>query len=59
MSPMVSGKEPTSLLLLASKTVTFFSNPISLGKHERKPLFIRITSFRVLDMLAKLGGKHP
>jgi hypothetical protein len=56
---MLSGKEPKSLLLLASKTVTFLSNPISLGKHERKPLFMRITSFRVLDMLTKLVGKHP
>lgn len=59
ISPIVYGNSPTSLLLLTSKTVTFFSNPISLGKQECKPLFVIITSFRVFDMFPKLAGKHP
>lgn len=54
----VSGIGPRSLLKLTSKTVRFLSNPISGGRHEFKPLFIKMISLR-FDMLPKLEGTQP
>lgn len=56
--PNVSGKGPNSSLKLTSNTVKFFSNPISAGKHDLKPLFNRMISLR-LDMLPRLEGTQP
>ena len=57
--PIVSGNGPISSLKLTSNTVRFFKSPISGGKHDRNPLFMKITSFKVSDILPKLAGRHP
>jgi hypothetical protein len=54
----VLGIGPISLLKLTSNTVRFLSIPISGGRHEFKPLFIKIISFR-FDMFPKLDGTQP
>ncbi|KAK3042200.1 hypothetical protein RJ639_001320, partial [Escallonia herrerae] len=57
--PIDSGRVPTSALELTSNTVKLSNNPISLGKHPLNPTLLRIISFRVLRILAMLGGKQP
>lgn len=58
ISPMLSSSGPTIWLLLTSSTVKFFSFPISLGKHDEKPLFVRTNSFK-FPIFPKLEGIHP
>lgn len=57
--PISFGSGPTSSLKLTSSTVSFLSSPISLGKQDLRPLFMRIISLRVFDMLPMLAGKQP
>jgi hypothetical protein len=57
--PMLSGRDPTSLLKLTSKTVRFFSNPISDGRQADKLLFKSMISLRVAAIFPRLGGTHP
>lgn len=56
--PISSGNGPGISLKLTSSTVRFFSRPISLGKHDRSPLFKKITSFSLV-MLPRLAGTQP
>lgn len=58
ISPILSGKGPINSLKLTSKTVKFLSIPISSGKQDLKPLFMRMISSRP-DMLPRLEGTHP
>lgn len=57
--PISFGSGPRSSLKLTSSTVSSLSSPISLGKQDLRPLFIRIISFRVFDILPMLAGRHP
>lgn len=59
ISPMLLGNGPIIRFRLKSSTVKFFSFPISRGKHDERPLFLRISSCRFLVILPKLIGTHP
>lgn len=58
MSPIVSGNSPTRSLPLTSKTVTFFSAPMSGGKHPVSPEFVMMIWLRVFDMFDMLEGRQ-
>ena len=59
ISPILSGNGPTNSFELTSKTVTFFNNPISVGKQPFKPALAIISSFKVFAILDKLDGRQP
>lgn len=59
ISPILSGNRPIIRFRLKSSTVKFFSFPISHGKQDERPLFLRISSCRVLAIRPKLTGTHP
>jgi hypothetical protein len=56
---MPTGRSPTNLLLLMSKTVVVFNKVISSGKQPERSLLEAINSSSLPAILPMLRGMHP